>query len=68
MRNPYDPMDKKGQLSFKDYIGIITMLFGSIGFILWGLGIGIENLTLTYYGRILVGSIALFLTVVSKWL
>lgn len=62
-------MDKEGAVYPKDLLAIIVIVFGSLGFLLWGLGISsLGNQMLRWIGSIIVGLIGLLIAILEKWL
>ena len=46
-------MNNRGQLKANDVLAIIIMVFGGVGFILWGIGISsIGNTSLQWLGEV----------------
>lgn len=62
-------MDKEGAVYPKDLLAIIVIVFGSIGFLLWGLGISsLGNQMLRWIGSIIVGIVGLLIAILERWL
>ncbi len=62
-------MDKEGYLRPNDILAIIVIVVGSIGFILWGIGLStIGNATLRWLGSIIVGLVGLIIAILERWL
>ncbi len=62
-------MDKEGSLRPNDLLAIIVIVVGSIGFLLWGLGLSsLGNPTLRWLGSILVGLVGLLIAILERWL
>ena len=61
--------EKKSTLYPQDILALIVIVFGSMGFILWGLGYSsLGNETLKWLGAWIVALIAFLATVLSRWL
>jgi len=59
---------EKGVLS-NDILAIIVILFGCLGFILWGVGLSsVGNLTLQWLGASIVALIGFIIALLSRWL
>ena len=62
-------MDQKGTLQSKDLLAIIVIVFGGVGFLLWGLGISsIGNPALRWLGSVIVGLVGLMIAILERWL
>ena len=61
-------MNKKGQLGTKFFLGIAVMLIGSIGSILWGLGLSDNNPILLWSGRLLVASLPFIVVIFERFI
>jgi len=61
-------MDKKGNLQPNELLAIIIVFVGSLGFGLWGVGVGITNPALIWIGEIVVGLVIVIATFLSRWL
>lgn len=62
-------MERKGQLRANDILAIIIILFGALGFGLWGLGLSsIGNITLQWLGGSIVAFVAFLATFLARWL
>ncbi len=62
-------MDDMGAIRPNDLLAIIVVVVGSIGFVLWGIGLSsIGNATLRWIGSILVGLIGLIIVILERWL
>lgn len=62
-------MEKKGQLRANDILAVIIIFFGSVGFILWGIGISsLGNTTLQWLGGSIVALIGFLATFLQRWL
>jgi len=62
-------MDNKAALQPKDLLAIIVIVFGGIGFLLWGIGLSsIGNSTLRWLGSIMVGLVGLVIAILERWL
>ena len=62
-------MGKKGYLRPNDLLAIVVIVVGSVGFILWGLGLStIGNTTLRWLGSIIVGLVGLLIAILARWL
>ncbi|MBI2151985.1 hypothetical protein HYU21_04625 [Candidatus Woesearchaeota archaeon] len=62
-------MDDIGAIRPNDLLAVIVVVVGSIGFVLWGIGLSsIGNATLRWIGSILVGLIGLIIVVLERWL
>lgn len=60
----------KGNLSPTEFLAIFVMFFGSVGFVLWGLGIGLNVAQadfLRYAGSIIVGTVGLLIAILERW-
>ena len=60
-------MDKKGQLGTKFFLGMAVMLIGSIGSVLWGLGLSNNNPVLLWSGRLVVASIPFIVVIFERF-
>ncbi|HLC97218.1 MAG TPA: hypothetical protein VJC21_00335 [Candidatus Nanoarchaeia archaeon] len=62
-------MNKSASIRPNDLLAIIVVVFGGIGFILWGLGLSsIGNQTLRWLGSIIVGLVGLLIAILGRWL
>ncbi|MBS3123968.1 hypothetical protein J4437_05030 [Candidatus Woesearchaeota archaeon] len=62
-------MDDIGAIRPNDLLAVIVVVVGSIGFVLWGIGLSsIGNTTLRWIGSILVGLIGLIIVILERWL
>ena len=62
-------MGKKGYLRPNDLLAIVVIVVGSVGFILWGLGLfKIGNTILRWLGSIIVGLVGLLIAILERWL
>jgi len=62
-------MNKKDQIKPRDILSIIIIVFGAIGFTLWGIGISsIGNLTLQWIGGSIVAFIGFLVVFLTRWL
>ena len=62
-------MQKKGYLRPNDILAIIVITIGSVGFVLWGLGLSsVGNTTLRWLGSIIVGLVGLIIAIFDRWL
>lgn len=59
-------MKKTGQVRLITAISIIA--FGTLASLFLGLGIGLQNSTLSWIGGILMGSMSLIISFISRWL
>ncbi len=60
---------KRGAVSPKDFLAIIVILIGCLGFIIWGIGLSsIGNSTLKWMGGWIVALVGLLITFLSRWL
>lgn len=55
-------------LRANEFLAIIIIFVGTLGFLLWGLGIGLLNTTLVWLGEIIVGVVIVVATFLSRWL
>lgn len=62
-------MNKIGLIRPNDLLAVIVIVFGGLGFLLWGIGLSsIGNATLRWIGSILVGLIGLIVVILERWL
>ncbi len=62
-------MAKQSQLRANDILAIIIIIFGAVGFILWGIGISsVGNQTLQWLGGSIVALIGFLATFLTRWL
>ncbi len=62
-------MSKKGYLGMNDWLALIVMFGGCLGFLIWGIGISsIGNPTLRWLGALIVALIGLIITFFQRWL
>ena len=62
-------MDHKGRILPNDFLAIIVIVIGGIGFLLWGLGLSsVGNPTLRWLGSIIVGLVGLIIAILERWL
>lgn len=62
-------MAKQGQLRENDILAIVIIIFGAVGFILWGIGISsIGNPTLQWLGGSIVALVGFLATFLARWL
>lgn len=61
-------MTKKGVIRPNEFLALIIIFVGSLGFGLWGLGVGLTNLTLIWIGQVIVGVVIVVATFLSRWL
>jgi len=62
-------MNQKGMLRPNDFLAIIVIVVGAVGFILWGLGLStVGNPLLRYIGSIIVGLVGLLIAILERWL
>jgi hypothetical protein len=62
-------MNKQAQLKANDLLAIIIIFFGSIGFVLWGIGISsIGNTTLQWLGGSIVALVGFLAAFLQRWL
>ena len=61
--------NKKGAIYPNDLLAIIIIMFGCLGFILWGLGYSsLGNETLKWIGAWIVALISFLTALLSRWL
>lgn len=62
-------MSKKGAIQHpQDILAGVVIIFGGIGFLLWGLGIALpSNVTLQWLGGSVVALVAFLATFLSRW-
>lgn len=57
------------ELRPNDLLALIVIVIGSLGFVLWGIGISsIGNITLQWLGGSIVALVGFILTFLSRWL
>jgi len=62
-------MKKQGQLRANDILALIIIIFGAVGFTLWGIGISsIGNTTLQWLGGSIVAFVGFLATFLMRWL
>ena len=62
-------MKKQGQLRANDILALIIIIFGAVGFTLWGIGISsIGNTTLQWLGGSIVAFVGFLATFLIRWL
>lgn len=62
-------MDKEGTIYPKDLLAIIVIVFGSLGFLLWGLGISsLGNQAIRWIGGVIVALVGLLIAILERWL
>lgn len=59
-------MNEKGQTRL--ITGISIIIFGTLGSLFLGLGIALNNTTLSWMGGIIMAGIPFILSIISKWL
>lgn len=59
-------MKKTGQVRLITAISVIA--FGTLASLFLGLGIGLQNPTLSWIGGILMGSMTLAISFISRWI
>ncbi len=61
--------NKSGSLQPNDLLAIIVIVVGSVGFLLWGLGISsLGNQTLRWLGSVIVALVGLLIALLERWL
>ena len=58
----------KGMLRANEFLALIIIFVGSLGFGLWGLGVGLTNSALVWLGEVIVGVVIVVATFLSRWL
>ncbi len=54
---------------YKDYLAILVIVFGALGFLLWGIGLSsLGNTTLRWLGASIVALVGFILALLSRWL
>jgi uncharacterized protein YqgC (DUF456 family) len=61
-------MVKRGMIRPNEFLAVIIIFIGSLGFILWGMGYGLRSSLLIWLGEIIVGIIIVIATFLSRWL
>ena len=62
-------MSHKGIIRPNDFLAIIVIVVGGVGFILWGIGLSsLGNPTLRWLGSVIVGLVGLMIVILEKWL
>lgn len=60
---------RKGGLNPKDLFALLVIIVGSLGFLIWGLGLSsIGNRTLQWIGASIVALIGFIIAFLSRWL
>lgn len=60
---------KKASLRMADWLAVVVIFGGCLGFIIWGIGISsIGNATLRWLGASIVALIGLIITFLQRWL
>lgn len=62
-------MEKLGQLKANDILAMIIIIFGAVGFIIWGIGISsFGNTNLQWLGGSVVAFVGFLATFLMRWL
>lgn len=49
-------------------LGIIILLFGTLGILFWGLGIIYNNINASWIGKVILGAITLIVLIIERFL
>lgn len=61
--------DQKGTIHPRDLFALIVILFGGLGFIIWGIGLStVGNPMLQWIGASIVALIGFLVAFLSRWL
>ena len=62
-------INKSGTIHPRDLLALIVVIFGALGFIIWGLGLStLGNPTLQWVGASIVALISFLVAFLSRWL
>ncbi len=62
-------ISKSGTIHPRDLLALIVVIFGALGFIIWGLGLStLGNPTLQWVGASIVALISFLVAFLSRWL
>ena len=62
-------INKRGKIHPRDLLALIVVIFGALGFIIWGLGLStLGNPTLQWVGASIVALISFLVAFLSRWL
>ena len=62
-------INKNGIIHPRDLLALIVVIFGALGFIVWGMGLStIGNPTLQWVGASIVALVSLLVAFLSRWL
>jgi len=62
-------INKNGIIHPRDLLALIVVIFGALGFIVWGMGLStIGNPTLQWVGASIVALVSFLVAFLSRWL
>ncbi len=62
-------INKRGTIHPRDLLALIVVIFGALGFIIWGLGLStLGNPTLQWVGASIVALVSFLVAFLSRWL